>query len=51
MVLEVSSGGFVFGVLKVADNACTRLALRSSALKGMAWSAIMVLKGNVGFEK
>ena len=51
VVLEVSSGGFVFGVLKAVDNACTRLALQSSALKGMAWSAFMILKGNIRFEK
>ena len=33
------------------NNACMHLALQSSALKGMAWSAFMVLKGNFGFEK
>jgi hypothetical protein len=51
MVLEVGRGCFVLRVLKATDNACARLALRSSTGKGMAWSTFVILKGNVGFEE
>ena len=51
MVLEVSHGSFIFGVLEAADTTHAQFALGSSTGKEVAWSAFVVLEGNIRFEK
>ena len=51
MVLEVSRGSFIFGVLEAADTTHVQFALGSSTGKEVAWSAFVVLEGNIRFEK
>jgi hypothetical protein len=51
MMLEVSRGSFILRVLEAADTTRAQFALGSSTGKEVAWSAFVVLEGNVRFEK